>query len=56
MYKAITGNDATKVEYEPDDTDHAVCEKLKEIAQKIVWFFVSGKPLAASRQQGYITD
>ena len=36
MYKAITGNDTTKVEYEPDDTDHAVCEKLKEIAQKIV--------------------
>ena len=35
MYKAITGNDTTKVEYEPDDTDHAVCEKLKLIANEI---------------------
>ena len=36
MYKFFTGKNATEVEYEPDNTDHTVCEKLKEIAQKIV--------------------
>ena len=35
MYKFFTGKNATEVEYEPDNTDHEICQKLKEIAQKI---------------------
>ena len=35
MYNAITGNDTTKVEYEPDETDHEICQKLKAIANEI---------------------
>ena len=34
MYKFFTGNDATKVTYEPEDTDHETCQKLKEIAER----------------------
>ena len=34
MFKFFTGKDATKVTYEPDNTDHAICEKLKLIAEK----------------------
>ena len=36
MYKFFTGKDATKVTYEPDNTDHEICERLKQIAQKIL--------------------
>ena len=35
MYKFFTGKDATKVTYEPDDTDHEICQKLKMIAEQI---------------------
>ena len=34
MYKFFTGNDATKVTYEPENTDHEICQKLKEIAER----------------------
>lgn len=33
MYKYFTGKDATLVEYEPENTDHEICQKLKNIAQ-----------------------
>lgn len=35
MYKTITGNDTTLVEYEPEDTEHEICQKLKKIANEI---------------------
>lgn len=35
MCKYFTGCDATKVEYEPEDTDSAIIAKLKEIANRV---------------------
>ena len=35
MYKYITGNDTTKVEYTPCQTDDAICKALKEIANTV---------------------
>lgn len=35
MFKFFTGKDATGVTYEPDDTDHEICNKLKEIANRV---------------------
>ena len=36
MYKFFTGKDATKVTFEPENTDHKICECLKQIAEKIL--------------------
>ena len=36
LYKFFTGNDATKVEYEPEDTDPAICAKLKELVNTVL--------------------
>ena len=35
MFKFFTGKDATKVTYEPENTDHQICNKLKEIAERV---------------------
>ena len=35
MYKAFTGRDTTKVEYEPCKTDKEINKKLKEIASRV---------------------
>ncbi|MBE6663689.1 MAG: DUF4886 domain-containing protein [Ruminococcaceae bacterium] len=37
MYGFFTGKDATKVTYEPDDTDPKINAKLKEIAKKLTF-------------------
>lgn len=36
LYKFFTGNDVTKVEYEPEETDPAICAKLKKLANEII--------------------
>lgn len=36
LYKFFTGNDATTVTYEPEDTDPAICLKLKELVNEIL--------------------
>ena len=35
MFKYFTGKDATKVTYEPEDTSHEICQKLKLIAEGV---------------------
>ena len=35
MFKFFTGKDATKVSYEPEDTDSNICARLKEIAETV---------------------
>ena len=37
MFGFFTGEDATKVTYEPEDTDPKINEKLKEIAKKLTF-------------------
>ena len=35
MYKFFTGKNPTSVTFEPQNTNHETCEKLKRIAEKI---------------------
>ena len=35
MFRFFTGKDATKVTYEPDNTDSEICKKLKAIAESL---------------------
>ena len=35
MYKFFTGKNPTEVTFEPDGTDHEICQKLKMIAEQI---------------------
>ena len=35
MYKFFTGKNANEVTFEPDNTDHEICQKLKKIAEEI---------------------